>query len=357
MSLLACRRGAIPGLSIATLVLAAGAASAATPASRLPRDPDAACTILQGLKLPGTTITLAQPIHPAPEYVVPGTESAAGGPVLNPSGAIHQVQGSVIDGLSTMAALEITLAAGHVTQRNFGDYPPLRMPDAPLVDVHFIEPDYPPTGTGEPALPPLAPAVAHALFAATEPDWDAPPGQRLDPGAVDAMPLAGEVHHRLGPKMAQKFDLLLLPPAAVVEVFVQRVVLDVVPACADAQPQPPTRKDVDFRGLLCNQCRLALRKDDDSGDKLDTLRHSGEVAEQHERLVKTGFVCVRPGQPRFALRNRPEHVIVDEQVRIAERLDGLGEISDDRRIAADFGLWKDNACLHCAWLLRWWFRV
>lgn len=95
------------------------------------------------------------------------TVAADIGPVLNPSGARHQCEGAVIDGLSTMAGLEITLANGHVTQRNFGDYPLLRMPNAPEVEVHFIEPDYPPTGSGEPALPPLAPAVAHAIFAAT----------------------------------------------------------------------------------------------------------------------------------------------------------------------------------------------
>jgi isoquinoline 1-oxidoreductase beta subunit len=95
------------------------------------------------------------------------TVAADIGPVLNPSGARHQCEGSVIDGLSTMAGLEITLANGHVTQRNFGDYPLLRSPFAPQVDVHFLEPDYPPTGSGEPALPPLAPAVAHAIFAAT----------------------------------------------------------------------------------------------------------------------------------------------------------------------------------------------
>jgi isoquinoline 1-oxidoreductase beta subunit len=95
------------------------------------------------------------------------TVAADIGPVLNPSGARHQCEGAVIDGLSTMAGLEITLANGHAVQRNFGDYPLLRMPNAPQVDVHFLEPDYPPTGSGEPALPPLAPAVAHAIFAAT----------------------------------------------------------------------------------------------------------------------------------------------------------------------------------------------
>ncbi len=89
------------------------------------------------------------------------------GPIINRSGAISQVQGSVIDGLSTMMAQKITFENGRVQQSNFHDYPVLRMPDAPRVDVHFIESDYSPTGLGEPALPPLAPAVANAIFAAS----------------------------------------------------------------------------------------------------------------------------------------------------------------------------------------------
>jgi isoquinoline 1-oxidoreductase subunit beta len=89
------------------------------------------------------------------------------GPVLNPSGAENQCQGAVIDGLSTMLALEITLEQGCVAQRNFGDYRPLRIPNAPLVDIHFIESDFSPTGVGEPALPPLAPAVCNAIYSAT----------------------------------------------------------------------------------------------------------------------------------------------------------------------------------------------
>jgi isoquinoline 1-oxidoreductase beta subunit len=89
------------------------------------------------------------------------------GPVLNPSGAEHQCQGAVLDGLSTMLALEITIEEGRVKQRNFGDYRPLRMPHAPMVDVHLIDSDFPPTGVGDPALPPLAPAVCNAIYTAT----------------------------------------------------------------------------------------------------------------------------------------------------------------------------------------------
>jgi isoquinoline 1-oxidoreductase beta subunit len=89
------------------------------------------------------------------------------GPIINMSGALSQVEGSVLDGLSTMLGQKITMEAGRIEQSNFHEYPVLRMPQAPRVDVHFIQSDYDPTGLGEPALPPLAPAVGNAVFAAT----------------------------------------------------------------------------------------------------------------------------------------------------------------------------------------------
>ena len=89
------------------------------------------------------------------------------GPIINRSGAVSQVQGSIIDGFSTMAGQKITMENGRVEQTNLDQYPVLRIDKAPEVDVHFIESNYDPTGLGEPALPPLAPAVANAIFAAT----------------------------------------------------------------------------------------------------------------------------------------------------------------------------------------------
>ena len=89
------------------------------------------------------------------------------GPIVNLSGAEGQVQGSVVDGLSAMLAQEMTFEDGAAQQTNFHQYPLLRMPRTPAVEVHFIQSDFPPTGLGEPALPPLAPAVANAIFAAT----------------------------------------------------------------------------------------------------------------------------------------------------------------------------------------------
>ena len=89
------------------------------------------------------------------------------GPIINLSGALSQVQGGVVDGLSTMALQQITMQRGVIQQDNFDRYPVMRIAPTPEIDVHFIESDNPSTGLGEPALPPLAPAVTNAIFDAT----------------------------------------------------------------------------------------------------------------------------------------------------------------------------------------------
>lgn len=95
------------------------------------------------------------------------TVAADVGPIVNRSMAENQCEGSVIDGLSAMLAQAVTHRDGRVEERNFHQYPMLRIAHAPRVDVHFVDSDYPPTGLGEPVLPPLAPAVGNAVFAAT----------------------------------------------------------------------------------------------------------------------------------------------------------------------------------------------
>lgn len=86
--------------------------------------------------------------------------------IVNPAGAINQVQGSVLDALGACQNHAISFADGAVEQRNFGDVPLIRMDQCPPVAVAFLTPDYPVTGLGEPAYPTVAPALANAIFAA-----------------------------------------------------------------------------------------------------------------------------------------------------------------------------------------------
>jgi isoquinoline 1-oxidoreductase beta subunit len=88
--------------------------------------------------------------------------------IHNLSGAENQLQGGIIDGLSQLFNAKITFENGVIQQQNFHQYPLLRMPQAPELEVAFLEPDeFSPTGAGEPSMPPLLAAVTNAIFNAT----------------------------------------------------------------------------------------------------------------------------------------------------------------------------------------------
>jgi len=91
-----------------------------------------------------------------------------GSQIINPSGAENLTQGAIVDGLSEMFAQEITVEKGRVVQNNYHQHGMVRMAQAPPeIDVFYSKTTFTPTGIGEPALPPVLPAVANAIFAAT----------------------------------------------------------------------------------------------------------------------------------------------------------------------------------------------
>lgn len=89
------------------------------------------------------------------------------GLAINPDNVRAQVEGSVGFALSAALHGEITLKDGVVEQGNFGDYAPIRIDEMPKVEVHIVQSAENPTGIGEPGVPPVAPAVANAIAAAT----------------------------------------------------------------------------------------------------------------------------------------------------------------------------------------------
>ena len=89
------------------------------------------------------------------------------GQIIHPGIVEAQLSGSVIAGLTAALYGEITIEKGRVAQSNFNDYPMLRMREAPTITVHIVKNHEEPGGVGEPAVPPIAPAVTNALFALT----------------------------------------------------------------------------------------------------------------------------------------------------------------------------------------------
>jgi isoquinoline 1-oxidoreductase beta subunit len=90
-----------------------------------------------------------------------------GSQIINPGNAENQTQGAVLDGIAEALSQEITIEGGRTLQTNFGNFRLLRMRQAPPIEVHWKLSEISPTGIGEPALPPVVPALCSAIYAAT----------------------------------------------------------------------------------------------------------------------------------------------------------------------------------------------
>lgn len=90
------------------------------------------------------------------------------GQVVNPSILEQQIQGGIVYGLANALRAKITIEKGRVVQGNFDDYEPLRMDETPTVEVYAVPSQEAPTGVGEPPVPPIAPALCNAIYAATK---------------------------------------------------------------------------------------------------------------------------------------------------------------------------------------------
>jgi isoquinoline 1-oxidoreductase beta subunit len=89
------------------------------------------------------------------------------GLAVNPDNVIAQMQGGIVFGLTAALKAEATLKNGRIQQSNFHDYPIWRMDEMPIIEVYIVPSDHLPSGIGEMGVPPVAPAIANAVYAAT----------------------------------------------------------------------------------------------------------------------------------------------------------------------------------------------
>jgi isoquinoline 1-oxidoreductase beta subunit len=93
------------------------------------------------------------------------------GQVVNPGILEQQQQGGTVFALANALRAKITVDKGRVVETNFDEYAPLRMSEVPVVEAYFVKSAETPSGAGEPPVPPVAPALGNAIFAATRKRW------------------------------------------------------------------------------------------------------------------------------------------------------------------------------------------
>jgi hypothetical protein len=138
---------------------------------------------------------------------------------------------------------------------------------------------------------------------------------------------------RRGPQFLHDLDLLFGAAAAIVEILVEPLKLDLVPTDPDPEPEAATRKHVEAGRLLGDEHRLALRQDQHPGRKAELLGAARQIAEQYKRVV----VKPAPGATGFrgALFTGAEHMVRRLDKMVTDRLRRLRVFAHNRGLAAD----------------------
>ena len=163
------------------------------------------------------------------------------GDVVNPDSAAAQIEGGVVFGLSAALVGEITIDGGRVAESNFHDHRMIRMADAPDVQVAFIRSGARPGGLGEPGVPPVAPAVTNAVYAATGDPGPGPADQEHEAGARVGTRTAGGAPAGWGGCLSKSGSRPRRPRPSKVTTL---------PAGSGLRPQPPTNASA---GLVAPQ--------------------------------------------------------------------------------------------------------
>ncbi len=186
-----------------------------------------------------------------------------------------------------------------------------------------------------------------SLGEASEPDGNSAGGPGINARTVDVIETALEGDQGRAPELAQQRYLLLLTLAARVEALPERLVLDVVPANADAEAEAPAGEQVEIGHLPRNEGGLALRQNQDARHELDALRERGQVSEHDERVVEGVLLGVRSGEFGLAcLVRRTENMVVRQEIVEAQRLHACPDAAHRLRIAAKLYLGIDGADFH-----------
>jgi hypothetical protein len=130
------------------------------------------------------------------------------------------------------------------------------------------------------------------------------------------------------------------------KILVQPFVLDRVPADPDAEAQPPAAEQIDRGGLLGDERGLPLGQDEDAGGEADSARLAGEVAQQDEDLVDRVIAGVVVAQIRPSGAPRPEDMVIDQDVVVAEPFGRLRPVADGDRVIADLAVRERDADAH-----------